>query len=128
MENSEETKFCKFCGAKIPKDAVLCTYCGRQVEEVQSRNHEAAAPQVVINNTNTNTNNNGNVSGVPGKKICNKWVSFFLCLFFGVFGAHKFYEGKKGMGFLYLFTLGLAGIGWGVDLIVILFKPNPYLA
>lgn len=23
-----------------------------------------------------------------------KWVSFFLCLFFGMLGAHKFYEGR----------------------------------
>ncbi|MFR8462077.1 MAG: TM2 domain-containing protein [Ruthenibacterium lactatiformans] len=36
----------------------------------------------------------------------------------GYFGAHKFYEGKVGMGVLYLFTLGLFGIGWFVDLIV----------
>lgn len=54
----------------------------------------------------------------------NKWVAFCLCLFLGVFGAHKFYEGKVGMGVLYLFTLGLFGIGWLVDLIMILTKPN----
>ena len=56
----------------------------------------------------------------------NKWVAFFLCLFFGIFGAHKFYEGKIGMGILYLFTFGLFGIGWFIDCIVLLFKPNPY--
>ena len=44
----------------------------------------------------------------------------------GYFGAHKFYEGKVGMGVLYLFTLGLFGIGWFVDLIVLLTKPNLY--
>lgn len=51
---------------------------------------------------------------------------FVLCLLLGYFGAHKFYEGKVGMGVLYLFTLGLFGIGWFVDLIVLLTKPNPY--
>ena len=56
----------------------------------------------------------------------NKWVSFFLCLFFGMIGAHKFYEGKVGTGILYLFTLGLCGIGWVIDTITILLKPNPY--
>lgn len=63
---------------------------------------------------------------VGGKVERNKWVAFFLCLFLGVFGIHKFYEGKKGMGILYLFTLGLFGLGWLIDLIVLLFKPNPY--
>ena len=55
-----------------------------------------------------------------------KWVAFFLCLFLGYFGAHKFYEGKSSMGILYLCTVGLFGIGWFVDIIVLLCKPNPY--
>ena len=65
------------------------------------------------------------VAGV-GARAKNKWTAFVLCLLLGYFGAHKFYEGKVGMGVLYLFTLGLFGIGWFVDLIVLLTKPNPY--
>lgn len=56
----------------------------------------------------------------------NKWTAFFLCLFFGVFGVHKFYEGRILFGLLYLFTAGLFGIGVVIDLIILLFKPNPY--
>ena len=56
----------------------------------------------------------------------NKWISFFLCLFLGVFGAHKFYEGRILLGVVYLFTAGLFGIGILFDLIILLFKPNPY--
>ena len=60
----------------------------------------------------------------------NSWLVmltiFFLCLFLGLIGAHKFYEGKIGMGVLYIFTGGLFGIGAFVDLIVILCKPGPY--
>ena len=55
-----------------------------------------------------------------------KWVSFFLCLFLGVIGAHKFYEGRVLLGILYLLTAGLFGVGVVIDLIVLLFKPNPY--
>lgn len=55
-----------------------------------------------------------------------KWVSFFLCLFLGVFGAHKFYEGRILLGILYIFTGGLFGIGIIVDLVILFFKPNPY--
>lgn len=56
----------------------------------------------------------------------NKWVAFVLCFFLGVFGAHKFYEGKVGMGILYIFTGGLCGIGVIVDLIKILIGPKEY--
>ncbi len=122
MEESEKTVFCKHCGAKIPADAVICTACGRQVEEL--KREQAEQPQVVINNTNTNQNVNANA--FVGGRMKNKWVSFFLCLFLGWLGAHKFYEGKIGMGILYLCTFGLLGIGIVVDLISILFKPNPY--
>lgn len=55
-----------------------------------------------------------------------KWVAFFLCLFLGVFGAHKFYEGRVLLGIVYLFTLGFFGIGILIDLIILFFKPNPY--
>lgn len=126
MENEIKTKFCKHCGATIPEDAVICTSCGRQVEEIKQAN--SAQPSIVINNENTNTNVNKNVNNVgAGRgKAKNKWVAFFLCLFLGCFGAHKFYEGKILLGIVYLFTVGLFGIGWIIDVFVILFKPNPY--
>lgn len=35
---SEKMKYCKYCGERIPEDAVICYKCGRQVEELkQSR-------------------------------------------------------------------------------------------
>ena len=117
-ENTGNTKICQHCGETIPADAVLCTHCGRQVGQVT-----APQPQVVINNSNVNTNNN-NIGML--KKPKNKWTALLLCLFLGGVGAHKFYEGKVGMGILYILTIGLFGIGVVVDLIAILFKPNPY--
>lgn len=56
----------------------------------------------------------------------NKWISFFLCLFFGVFGIHKFYEGRILLGIVYICTGGIFGVGIAVDLIILFFKPNPY--
>ena len=56
----------------------------------------------------------------------NKWVALILCILLGYFVGHKFYEGKAGMGILYIFTFGLFGIGVIVDFITILLKPNPY--
>ena len=89
------------------------------------KNHEQ--PSIVINNANTNTNVNNNQNGFMYMgRPRNKWVAFLLCFFLGFIGAHKFYEGKAGMGILYLFTAGLFGIGWFIDCIVLLCKPNPY--
>jgi len=43
-----------------------------------------------------------------------------LAFFFGVFGAHRFYVGKTGTGFLQLVTLGGLGIWCLIDLVIIL--------
>lgn len=82
-------------------------------------------PQIIIQNTNTNENINVN-RNYGGGKPKNKWTALLLCIFLGFLGAHKFYEGKTGMGILYLFTMGLRMIGVIVDLIVILTKPTIY--
>lgn len=50
----------------------------------------------------------------------NKWCEFFLCLFLGFLGIHKFYKQKYIMGILYLLTCGLFTIGWFIDIIIIL--------
>lgn len=56
-------------------------------------------------------------ASVQNTKHINPTVELCLCLFLGWAGAHKFYEGKIGMGILYLFTLGLFGFGWIIDTI-----------
>lgn len=53
---------------------------------------------------------------LPASSSKNKTVALVLCIFLGYFGAHYFYAGRSGMGLLYLFTVGLFGIGWLVDI------------
>lgn len=38
----------------------------------------------------------------------------------GPFGIHKFLKGDSKMGFIYLFTVGLFGIGWIIDIIKVI--------
>jgi TM2 domain-containing membrane protein YozV len=45
-----------------------------------------------------------------------KSTAYILCIFLGVFGAHKFYLNRNGMGLLYLLTFGVFGLGWIIDL------------
>lgn len=47
-------------------------------------------------------------------------VAFLLCYIFGMFGAHRFYVGKKGTAILYIFTMGLFGVGMIVDTLKII--------
>ena len=147
QQNPASTKTCKYCGGTISDVSVICPLCGCQTEEAQPQpqyqqappqsqqpQYQQAPPQyqqpqyqqvppqyqqpVIIQNNNTVVNK-------PGKEV-NKWVALLLCFFLGYLGVHKFYEGKIGMGILYLFTFGLLGIGSLIDFFVILFKPNTY--
>lgn len=52
----------------------------------------------------------------------NPIVELLLCIFLGYFGVHKFYVGKKGMGILYLLTVGLCGLGWLYDVVAIAIR------
>ena len=119
-----ETKYCKHCGEVIDSDCVVCPKCGKQVEQLKNDQSNV----IINNNASASAAASAAASAsaptyVTGKPK-NKWVAFLLCLF--TLCGHKFYEGKFGMGVLYLCTLGLFGVGWIIDLIKILGKPNPY--
>lgn len=130
LNSSQNKKFCQHCGEQIDKDCVICPKCGKQVADLSTGGSDK---NIIINNNN-NASSSASASAVAmatpsmygTRRIRDKWVAFFLCLFLGWFGAHKFYEGKTGMGVLYIFTVGLFGIGWIVDIISLLLKPNPY--
>lgn len=114
--------YCSHCGIEIDEEWTFCPECGNRLSEsdIESVDRESADTSNVITKEISFT------VGVNTVNTKNKWVAFALCLFLGFFGAHKFYEGKTGMGFLYLFTFGLCGIGWFVDIFAILLKPDPY--
>ena len=105
---------CPNCGAE--NTGAFCAYCGAELPK---------QPVNIINNYYGTVNNNNGPS--PGPAVTNliltssknKIVALIWCILLGYFGAHQFYVGKKGMGWLYVFTVGLFGIGWIVDICLI---------
>ena len=104
------------CGAPLEKES--CSYCGYVSKKDPEPSFYAppipqqpVQPQIIINNQQVNSI--GIVRGVSRKS---KMTALLLCIFLGYFGAHYFYVGKGGKGLLYLFTVGLFGIGWIVDI------------
>lgn len=45
------------------------------------------------------------------------WVRVAVTFFLGGFGIHRFVDHQIGMGILYLFTGGIFGIGWMIDIV-----------
>ena len=116
-----DTKFCKHCGEIIDADCVVCPKCGKQVEKL-----EGSDTPIIINNSATSSSSSSASASISmvGGRMKNKWIALLLCIF--TVCGHKFYEGKIGMGVIYFFTVGLFGIGWIIDIIALLGKPNPY--
>lgn len=101
---------CPKCGAPMANGC--CTYCDYK-EPMQQGN---ITPKY-SNNANPS---NPSFSVSPDntyREAKSKLTTLLLCIFLGEFGIHYFYTGKIGMGVLYLFTFGLFGIGWIVDIV-----------
>ncbi len=113
--------FCPTCGVKAGTKAKKCPSCGTEY-------FSNACPSCGYIPTRTAPTPAYTPAYTASKNTKNKWVTFFLCFFFGYIGLHKFYEGKNTMGFIYLFTGGLFFIGWFIDIFIILSKPKNYIA
>lgn len=50
-------------------------------------------------------------------KPADSTLTLLMAIFFGPLGVHRFMTGYVGLGILYIFTGGLFGVGWLVDII-----------
>lgn len=110
-ESPSHIKYCPRCHNAMPQDSMYCLNCGESFFDSEEEFSDIVKR---VRNTYGHWRN--------------KWVALVLCIFLGWLGVHKFYEGKVVMGFIYLFTMGLFGLGWLCDIVILAMKPNPYLA
>lgn len=96
---------------------ILTVYEVRATKEpaVTQAAQENKQPAAVGNNSVVNQ-----ITLTDLKSPKSKWLAFILCLLLGWLGFHRFYVGKVGTGLIYMFSLGLCGVGVLIDLVVIL--------
>ena len=99
----------------------ICEYCGYKEEakpksaDGSSRSNQAFVQStVVINHAGASGSD-----AIPGISKKSKTTALLLCIFLGLFGIHRFYVGKVGTGLIYMFSWGLFGVGWIVDIVMI---------
>lgn len=128
--------YCPKCGAEVNESAAFCPACGNQIGQTANNSggpggadqHYSPSGQPIINiyntNANANVNTNVNKNGYGGATCSpyNKNMALILCIlgFLGLAGLHRFYVRKNGSGIIYIFTIGLFGIGTIIDLFLIL--------
>ena len=129
MKNNAEVILmtCPNCGGPRNREDRYCPYCKTKFDpyatvpdakqEIHIHYHQESRPEPEVRVEKIY---------VPREKTStkNRLVALLLCIFLGIFGAHKFYLGKIGVGLVYIFTYGLFGIGWLIDL-VSLIAGNP---
>ena len=108
---------CPSCGANIT--GAFCEYCGTKAPVERVETQSIHAENVVVNNYYYQESQRPFDAGV-GTSPKSRGIALLLCVFFGYFGVHRFYAGRYLMGVLYLVTLGLFGIGWLVDILLVL--------
>lgn len=104
---------CDSCGSKKCvkiDDGYKCEYCG-SVQDVIIPPEQT----MVVNNIKPEASNEPENIKTPEEKSL--ILRLFLCVFAGWFGIHKFLEGKIILGIVYIFTYGLFGIGYIIDIV-----------
>lgn len=101
-EPDSDEKYCSSCGDIIDEDAEICPECGVRVKE------KSESSNVNINMENNQVQNQGGEDQITTSNK-SKGLAGLLGIFLGTLGAHKFYLGQAGRGFIFL-LLSATGI------------------
>lgn len=124
-------KRCKSCAELIKDTDTICKHCGREVNISKAKDISSSAEETKYQEKNNYYNVNMGREDIlkeMGLKRgpYKKWITLLLTIFLGIFGVHKFYEGKYFVGLLYLLTFGFVGIGVIRDIFWIVKQDKEY--
>lgn len=103
---------CEYCGTPLPYGADQCPGCGARCEVVKD-----PAKITISERINAATDRISKKLSANGNRGNRAVMLLLVCLFFGMFGIHRFIEGKIATGLLWFFTGGLLCIGYIADAI-----------
>ncbi|MBR4703280.1 MAG: NINE protein [Oscillospiraceae bacterium] len=113
-----DSAFCPRCGLQAGTEPRICPHCGTRYHTsacptcgyLPLRDRAPAEEVRVVERV---------LETYPAASPKSRLAALLLVLFLGILGIHRFYVGKVGTGILYFFTAGFFGIGWLIDLILI---------
>ncbi len=80
---------CPTCGAKFPKNANICIHCGTEISQLETASNKAIykarkeyQPELIV------------YSAIFPNDLSYK-KTLLLCIFLGLFGAHRYYTGQR---------------------------------
>lgn len=117
---------CEYCGTPRHKGEMKCPACGAYYPDAETGSDGVPASPAVIEDSVTGGENKSDFRATveqklrtpAAKKITDALLFFAITLFLGVLGIHRFAKGKVLSGLLWLFTCGLFGVGYVVDLVL----------
>ena len=100
---------CEYCGTPRQKGETKCPACGAYYPD------DVGGGSSIESRIGAKLGAKINSPAV--KKVTEALIMFFITLFVGIIGVHRFVKGKVLTGILWLCTAGLFGVGYIFDLV-----------
>ena len=112
---------CESCGSKQyikTKSGYKCKYCG-SIQDVISMSDESKQDSASEQSSSASAGlqTDRAYSAHFRHESKRSLILLLVCVFAGIYGVHRFMQRKILSGLLFLFTGGLFGIGWFIDVV-----------
>lgn len=118
--------YCSNCGTKLGDNYSFCPDCGQRVSDnvphepdTRTEGVSSIDRDVIYDRLDQLADR---IDTIHTRVDEPTWTEFWLAVFLGWLGVHRFYSRKIASGVLYFFTFGLFFFGWFYDVVRILYR------